>query len=96
MVEHLPAEVRRAAIARIAALLRPGGLLVLTVDLVPGSDALWPLSEGRVVDPDAPHGTRGDLEAELVAAGFALREVTLRRAIPGSRTDLALIEAVRG
>lgn len=95
VVEHLPAEVRRAAIARIAALLRPGGLLVLTVDLVPGSDALWPLSEGRVVDPDAPHGTRGDLEAELVAAGFALREVTLRRAIPGSRTDLALIEAVR-
>ena len=54
--------------------------MVLTVDLVPGSDALWPLSEGRVVDPDAPHGTRGDLEAELVRQGDDRLEAPGQRA----------------
>ena len=95
VVEHIPAAARRAALARIARLLRPGGTLLLTVDVVPGSDDLWPLAEGRAVDPDAAHGTTADLRAEIEAQGLRLVEITERRAIPGSRTDLWMAAATR-
>lgn len=93
VIEHMPAMIRRMALQRMAELLVPGGRLLLTLDLVPGTDDLWRLSQGKDVDPDAPHGTVADLLAELVALGFTLQETTLRRAIPGSRTDLLMLDA---
>jgi 2-polyprenyl-3-methyl-5-hydroxy-6-metoxy-1,4-benzoquinol methylase len=91
-IEHMPSITRREIIARLPGLLRPEGRLLLTLDLVPGTFELWPLSEGQVVD--AP-GTHGDLKAivlELEEAGFKVFEQSIMRDIPGSRTDLVMLD----
>ncbi|MFV0302007.1 MAG: methyltransferase domain-containing protein [Paracoccus sp. (in: a-proteobacteria)] len=93
VIEHMPAAIRCMALARMARLLLPGGRLLLSLDLVPGTDELWRLAEGKDVDPGAAHGTVDDVLSEIRAPGFTLLETTLRRAIPGSRTDLLMIEA---
>jgi hypothetical protein len=93
VLEHMPAEVRRATVARLPAWLAPGGRVYLSFDLVPGTEALWPLSEGRTVDAGADHGVFADILAELRAAGFTIVETSLVRSIPESRTDVAFLEA---
>jgi 2-polyprenyl-3-methyl-5-hydroxy-6-metoxy-1,4-benzoquinol methylase len=93
VIEHMPAAARRNAVATCARLLVPGGRLLLTLDLVPGTEALWTLSEGVVVDPDTPHGTIGDFLQELADCGFHVAEQTLVRNIPDSRTDLLMLDA---
>lgn len=94
VVEHISAAHRREVIAALQRLLRCDGRLLLTLDLVPDSDALWPLSEGRTVDPEEPHGDLTAVFDELHTAGFTIRESKVVRGIPGSRTDLALIDSV--
>ena len=47
VIEHVSKATRRRWIDAFSNQLRPGGLLLLTVDLVLGGDALWNLSEGR-------------------------------------------------
>jgi hypothetical protein len=51
VIEHVPCVVRKAWVRKFAAQLATGGMLLLTVDLSPGTDFLWNLSEGRVVEP---------------------------------------------
>jgi 2-polyprenyl-3-methyl-5-hydroxy-6-metoxy-1,4-benzoquinol methylase len=94
VIEHMPRAVREKTIALAGNWLSPGGLLLLTVDVVPGTVDLWNLSEGRTVDT-APHGTLEDLGRELKAAGFSVEEAVLRSNIPFSRTDVAFIVARR-
>jgi len=93
VIEHMPAATRRAVIGQMAALLAPGARLLLSLDLVPGSDALWPLSEGVRVDVEGAHGSIQDVLAELRGAGLAPLEWGVRREIPGSRTDLLFLIA---
>lgn len=93
VIEHMPASVRRQTIAGMASWLAPGGRIFLSLDLVPDTDDLWPLSEGVVVDPDTPHGTLQSILEELTGAGLTILETSVRRAIRGSRTDVAFIEA---
>jgi hypothetical protein len=95
VLEHMPALVRRALIARLPGWLAPGGRLYLSFDLVPGTDDLWPLSEGRIVDPGGDHGVFADVLAELRAVGLRIVETSLVRGIPASRTDVAFLEALR-
>jgi hypothetical protein len=95
VLEHMPAAVRRALVARLAGWLAPGGRVYLSLDLVPGTDDLWPLSEGRIVDPGGEHGGFADVLAELRAAGLVIVETSLARGIPASRTDVAFLEAQR-
>lgn len=95
VVEHMPAKIRRAILNKIPSWLAPGGRLFLSLDLVPGTTELWPLSGGQKVDADGEHGTLDDLAAEITAAGLRILETSLRRSIAGSRTDLAFIEAIR-
>jgi hypothetical protein len=75
VIEHLPAQDRRALLGSLAGRVRRHGLLVLTVDLVRGTDDLWNRSLGEVVDADSPHGTFDDLVAECSEAGFSVTEV---------------------
>ena len=56
VIEHIPASDRRALLADIARRLRPGGLMVLTVDLTRGGLDLWNRNRGQIVD-DRRHGT---------------------------------------
>lgn len=93
VIEHMPAAIRREAIARMAALLAPGGRVLLSLDLVPGTDLLWPLSQGVTVDTESAHGSFWDLLGELREAGLVLLEWGMRREIPASRTDLVFIVA---
>jgi hypothetical protein len=94
VLEHMPSEIRKRIISRLATWMAPSGRLYLSFDLVPGTIDLWPLSEGVTVDPEGQHGTLHDLLDELTAAGLRVLETTIRRHIRGSRTDLAFVEAV--
>ena len=72
VIEHLTAEVRRNAIRELARVVEPGGLVVLTVDVLPGgSRHLW----NRVVDQIESlevHGTADDVIQEAAACGLSL------------------------
>jgi predicted RNA methylase len=94
VLEHMPAAVRRAVVGRLPGWLVPGGRVYLSFDLVPGTEDLWPLSEGRVVESAGLHGTFADVQSELRAAGLAVVEVCVVRSIPGNRTDVAFFEGV--
>jgi SAM-dependent methyltransferase len=93
VIEHLPARVRRRWIAAFRRQLRPDAQLLLSVDLVPGSEALWNRSEGAVVEDAGVHGDLAGLCRELTAAGFHVDATSTVRDLPGSNVDLALIRA---
>jgi hypothetical protein len=57
VIEHLPADDRRAMLADISARVRPGRLVLLTIDLVRGRDGLWNRNRGLVVEDPSVHGT---------------------------------------
>jgi 2-polyprenyl-3-methyl-5-hydroxy-6-metoxy-1,4-benzoquinol methylase len=95
VVEHMSAINRRASLARLAPMLKQGGRLLLSVDLVPGEDALWPLSEGENVDDEGMHGSMWNLMDEIRSVNLTILEWVVRREIPESRTDLLFVIAVR-
>ena len=95
VIEHVPCVVRKAWVRKFAAQLATGGMLLLTVDLSPGTDFLWNLSEGRVVEPAVVHGELSSLSVELEAAGFAVEPASVQRKIPDSRVDVGFIRALR-
>lgn len=91
VIEHMPATMRRAVLSRMHSWLKEGGQVLLSVDLVPGTDLLWRWSEGVEVDPEHLHGTFTDLLQEISEAKIKVCSTDFRRGIPGSRTDLAFI-----
>jgi 2-polyprenyl-3-methyl-5-hydroxy-6-metoxy-1,4-benzoquinol methylase len=93
VLEHVPGDLRRAILANMKRLLAPGGRLYLSFDLVPHTDDLWLMSEGKIVEPAQTHGRLEDVLSELSAIGFQVLETTTRRHIEGSRTDLAFVVA---
>jgi glycosyltransferase involved in cell wall biosynthesis/protein-L-isoaspartate O-methyltransferase len=95
VVEHLPADARRAWLRRMATLLAPGGELLLTVDLVPRSRQLWRLSAGREVESVPLHGTLDDVCDELGRVGFVITQTIVHDTLPESRVGVALLRARR-
>lgn len=96
VVEHMPARVRRALFARTADWIQPNGRLILTVDLEPGSNRLWNLDRGEVVESADAHGSLDDLEREVSAVGIDLYRVEVVRWAPhNARTDLAFLSGYR-
>ena len=93
VIEHIPAEARRAVLAAMKDNLAPGGRLLLTLDLIPGTDQLWNLSEGLRVDEGAAHGSIADFMTELATLGFDVTEKTEFRSIEDSRTELLMVDA---
>jgi 2-polyprenyl-3-methyl-5-hydroxy-6-metoxy-1,4-benzoquinol methylase len=79
VIEHLPAVDRRELLFEISRRLHPGGLLVLTVDIVRGTENLWNRSEGRDVDPPGEHGDMDSVTDEATAAGLLPVERTIIR-----------------
>jgi cyclopropane fatty-acyl-phospholipid synthase-like methyltransferase len=94
VIAHMAATERAVTMGRIAGWLRPGGRLLLAVDLLPKSDFLWNRSEGVEVEPPIDHGTFDDLLAAVERAGLRVTERTIRRTVYASRTDLLFVEAV--
>ncbi len=72
VIEHLEADQRRSLLADISARVRNGGLVVLTIDLQRGSDALWNRNRGVQVEDPGRHGTFDGIVAEGAAVGLEL------------------------
>jgi SAM-dependent methyltransferase len=70
VIEHVPAKIRRAGLAEFARVLEPGGVCVITVDLVPGTDRIWNRALGIQVEADDEHGSLPDLIAEASHLGL--------------------------
>ena len=87
VIEHMPASMRRAVITKMAENCKIGGEIILSLDLIPGTDDLWNLSEGNIVDAKG-HGTVKDVKSELRKAGFELNEEHILRDTQYSRTDV--------
>jgi SAM-dependent methyltransferase len=90
VIEHIPATERRALLNDIALRLRPGGLMVLTVDLARGGNDLWNRNRGQIVD-DRRHGTFRDVISECAAAGFELIRKDVVREWGDVDVDIGLI-----
>lgn len=87
VIEHLTSDARRGALQAISSSLRVGGLIVLTLDLVPGTRDLWNRILGKQVEASEAHGSVDSLIAEAEAAGLTpLREV--RCPVPGGSVDV--------
>jgi 2-polyprenyl-3-methyl-5-hydroxy-6-metoxy-1,4-benzoquinol methylase len=91
VIEHIPATGRRALLEAIALRLRPGGLMVLTVDLTRGGLDLWNRNMGRVVDEPGRHGTFRDVITEGTAVGFDLVSSDVVREWGDVEVDIGLI-----
>lgn len=92
VLEHVPAEARRQLWPRVARWLAPGGRLLLTLDLVSGTDDLWNRAQGQQVEDPAVHGTVDSIVAELVGLGFTLVTRETLRDLPGMEADCAMLD----
>ena len=70
VIEHVPSNIRRGLLRDISVRTALGGLVVLTIDLVRGSDDLWNRNLGVVVERVADHGTFDDVVSECAAVGL--------------------------
>ena len=70
VIEHIPAAKRRKAWAEWHRVLKPGGRLILTLDLVGPSDRLLNKCDQKRIESDKAHGYLPDLRQELKCAGF--------------------------
>jgi 2-polyprenyl-3-methyl-5-hydroxy-6-metoxy-1,4-benzoquinol methylase len=95
VLAHMSRLDRDKTVERVPGWLKPGGRLLLAVDLLPKSDFLWNRSEGVEVEPPTEHGTVDDLLASMERAGLRVTERRIRRTVYASRTDLLFLEAVR-
>jgi len=93
VLEHMPRTVWEQALRMLPGFLKPGGLLLLTLDLIPGTYDLWNMCSGKVVDLGTPHGGVKELANMVQGLGFVLDELNARQKIPYSRTDVALLSA---
>jgi SAM-dependent methyltransferase len=95
VLAHMPRPVREDTLRRCRDLLRPGGLLLLAIDLIPATNFLWNFSSGREVEPPEIHGTIYDVIEQLSSLDFEIVEKEGRRGVAGARTDLAFIAGTR-
>jgi 2-polyprenyl-3-methyl-5-hydroxy-6-metoxy-1,4-benzoquinol methylase len=91
VIEHIPAAQRRALLKAIALRLRPGGLVVLTVDLTRGATDLWNRNMGQIVEKPGRHGTFWDVITEGDSAGFELVRKDIVREWGDVEVDIGLI-----
>ncbi len=91
VIEHIPAQERRNLLTEIALRVRDGGLVVLTIDLVRGSDKLWNRNLGIEVEARAKHGALADVVDECSAVGFDLVRQEVVRDWGDTNVDIALM-----
>jgi 2-polyprenyl-3-methyl-5-hydroxy-6-metoxy-1,4-benzoquinol methylase len=95
VIEHIPADARRAMLASLSDRLRPGAPLILTVDLKRGTDRLLNRCLGEVVEARERHGVFSDLTAEISEAGFHLLLADAVRGWGDVRVDIGYVVAER-
>lgn len=95
VVEHLPAGDRRQLLGELVARMNPGGLLVLTVDLVRDRDDLWNRNRGEPVEDPALHGSFATLLDEVGQAGMTVLGSDAVRGWGDVPVDIGLVVATR-
>ncbi|WP_374764217.1 SAM-dependent methyltransferase [Yunchengibacter salinarum] len=88
MLHQMDLISRRRALAHVAELMAPGAVLLATVRLVPGTNWLQPVSEGRVLGRKEQHGHVRELVGTLEAMGLMVEERRVRRNLPHARSDV--------
>ncbi len=94
VIEHMPALMRRSVIKAMADHCKPGGRILLSLELIPETEELWNLSEDRQVD-NQDHGTIQDVKLELQQAGFKIEFEDILRGMRYSRTDVLYLTGHR-
>lgn len=95
VIEHVPSAVREIWLDRFADQLRPGGTLLLTIDLFAGSDDLWNRCEGLVIEERGAHGTLDGFCAEIARRGLEIDVRAVHRDVPDSLVDIGFVRARR-
>ena len=70
VIEHLKADDRRSLLRDMADRVESGGVVILTIDLVRGSNDLWNRASGRIVEPLRRHGRFKDVISEAKRVGL--------------------------
>ncbi len=91
VIEHVPAAERRRLLADMSARTRTGGVVVLTIDLQPGSDDLWNYNMGVQVDDPSKHGTLQSVVSECAAVGLDLLYEERVRDWPETHVEIGLL-----
>jgi 2-polyprenyl-3-methyl-5-hydroxy-6-metoxy-1,4-benzoquinol methylase len=91
VLAHLTRQARDKTLRNCREWLRPGGSLLLAIDLIPSSDFLWNRVEDRWVEPLLNHGTIRDIVQQLHSLDFEINQSQLVRMVRKSRTDLFLV-----
>jgi len=94
VIEHIPSKGRIQLIKKVAKLLKKGGKLLLTIDLIPNTNNLWNFSEDKEVESTAEHGSIESFKKELSSSGFEVLEEEIQRNIKDSRTDVYYVKAI--
>ncbi|MCL4505048.1 MAG: class I SAM-dependent methyltransferase [Chloroflexi bacterium] len=95
VLEHIRRSSRQLLIHKMASLLKADGILLLTLDLIRGTDNLWNMSEGKVVEKVDSHGDVESIITELTTENLLIRKQKKLTDISGGRTDIVLIKAVK-
>jgi 2-polyprenyl-3-methyl-5-hydroxy-6-metoxy-1,4-benzoquinol methylase len=95
VIEHMLRAHWEELLSRCRQWLIEGGRLILTLDLVPGTELLWNYSEGREIEPPALHGDISEFLTCLDRLGFRVLDKRTMHDLPGSRTGLLLLDCVR-
>jgi SAM-dependent methyltransferase len=91
VIEHVPAAERRRLLADMSARTRTGGMVVLTIDLQPGTDDLWNYNMGVQVDDPSKHGTLQSVVEECKAVGLDLLYEERVRDWPETHVEIGLL-----
>jgi len=92
VIEHLPAATRRSIWPVLSEALIDNGTLLLTIDLVPGTNILWNYCQGDIVDSFDNHGDVETIKQETSLCSLELKECRFLRNLAGSPVDIALLK----
>ena len=91
-IAHFPSPVREETLKKCWLWLKPGGRLILAVDLIPDTDTIWNL--GGSQETPEQHGTYHDMEQQIRSLGFMITESRIQRRVDRwSRTELYFLVA---
>jgi 2-polyprenyl-3-methyl-5-hydroxy-6-metoxy-1,4-benzoquinol methylase len=91
VIAHMSRATREDTLRRCRKWLKPGGALLLAIDLIPATDFLWNRGGGSL-EPPPEHGTINDLMSQLSKLGFVIAEQTVLRNMPRhDRTELLFL-----
>jgi 2-polyprenyl-3-methyl-5-hydroxy-6-metoxy-1,4-benzoquinol methylase len=91
VIAHMSRATREDTLRRCRKWLKPGGTLLLAIDLIPATDFLWNRGGGSL-EPPPEHGTIKDVVSQLSELGLVIAEQTILRNVPRhNRTELWFI-----